>query len=71
MIKKLYKKNKKIFISGFIGLLIILIIVGNIFRDDSEVINVVTEKIGRQTTSVKSDCHIAMIRIQQETFSSE
>lgn len=49
MIKKLYKKNKKIFISGFIGLLIILIIVGNIFRDDSEVINVVTEKIGRQT----------------------
>lgn len=49
MIKKLYKKNKKLFISGFIGLLIILIIVGNIFRDDSEVINVVTEKIGRQT----------------------
>jgi HlyD family secretion protein len=49
VIKKLYKKNKKLFISGFIGLLIILIIVGNIFRDDSEVINVVTEKIGRQT----------------------
>ena len=49
MIKKLYKKNKKLFISGFIGLLIILIIVGNIFRDDSEVINVETEKIGRQT----------------------
>lgn len=49
MIKELYKKNKKLFISGFIGLLIILIIVGNIFRDDSEVINVVTEKIGRQT----------------------
>ena len=48
MIKKLYKKNKKLFISGFIGLLIILIIVGNIFRDDSEVINVETEKIGRQ-----------------------
>ena len=49
MIKELYKKNKKLFISGFIGLLIILIIVGNIFRDDSEVINVETEKIGRQT----------------------
>ena len=49
MINKLYKKNKKLFISGFIGLLIILIIVGNIFRDDSEVINVETEKIGRQT----------------------
>ena len=49
MIKKLYKKNKKLFISGFIGLLIILIIVGNIFRDDSEVINVETEKIGRKT----------------------
>ena len=49
MIKKLYKKNKKLFISGFIGLLIILIIVGNIFRDDSEVINVETEKVGRKT----------------------
>jgi len=49
VIKKLYKKNKKLFISGFIGLLIILIIVGNIFRDDSEVINVETEKIGRKT----------------------
>ena len=49
MIKELYKKNKKLFISGFIGLLIILIIVGNIFRDDSEVINVETEKISRQT----------------------
>ena len=48
MIKELYKKNKKLFISGFIGLLIILIIVGNIFRDDSEVINVETEKISRQ-----------------------
>ena len=36
MIKRLYKKNKKLFISGFIGLLIILIIAGNIFRDDSE-----------------------------------
>ena len=47
--KELYKKNKKLFISGLIGLLIILIIVGNIFRDDSEVINVETEKIGRQT----------------------
>lgn len=49
MIKELYKKNKKLFISGFIVLLIILIIVGNIFRDDSEVINVETEKISRQT----------------------
>jgi len=49
VIKELYKKNKKLFISGFIGLLIILIIVGNIFRNDSEVINVETEKIGRQT----------------------
>ena len=49
MIKKLYKKNKKLFISGFIGLLIILIIVGNIFRDDSEVINVETEKVSRKT----------------------
>ena len=49
MIKELYKKNKKLFISGFILLLIILIIVGNIFRDDSEVINVETEKISRQT----------------------
>ena len=49
MIKKLYKKNKKLFISGFIGLLIILIIAGNIFRDDSEVINVDTEKVGRKT----------------------
>ena len=49
MIKELYKKNKKLFISGFIGLLIILIIVGNIFRDDSEVVNVETEKISRQT----------------------
>ena len=49
MIKKLYKKNKKLFISGLIGLLIILIILGNIFRDDSEVINVETEKIGRKT----------------------
>ena len=48
MIKELYKKNKKLFISGFIVLLIILIIVGNIFRDDSEVINVETEKISRQ-----------------------
>tara|TARA_B100001013_G_scaffold330281_1_gene245127 strand:+ start:186 stop:1496 length:1311 start_codon:yes stop_codon:yes gene_type:complete len=48
VIKELYKKNKKLFISGFIGLLIILIIVGNIFRDDSEVINVETEKISRQ-----------------------
>jgi HlyD family secretion protein len=47
--KELYKKNKKLFISGLIGLLIILIIVGNIFRDDLEVINVETEKIGRQT----------------------
>ena len=47
--KELYKKNKKLFISGLIGLLIILIIVGNIFRDDSEVINVETVKIGRQT----------------------
>ena len=47
--KELYKKNKKLFISCLIGLLIILIIVGNIFRDDSEVINVETEKIGRQT----------------------
>tara|TARA_B100001964_G_scaffold102633_1_gene114746 strand:- start:2835 stop:4151 length:1317 start_codon:yes stop_codon:yes gene_type:complete len=47
--KELYKKNKKLFISSLIGLLIILIIVGNIFRDDSEVINVETEKIGRQT----------------------
>ena len=49
MIKKLYKKNKKLFISGLIGLLIILIILGNIFRDDSEVINVETEKVGRNT----------------------
>tara|TARA_B100001146_G_scaffold71759_1_gene63533 strand:+ start:1888 stop:3198 length:1311 start_codon:yes stop_codon:yes gene_type:complete len=49
VIKELYKKNKKLFISGFIVLLIILIIVGNIFRDDSEVINVETEKISRQT----------------------
>lgn len=49
MIKELYKKNKKLFISGFIVLLIILIIVGNIFRDDSEVVNVETEKISRQT----------------------
>ena len=49
MIKRLYKKNKKLFISGFIGLLIILIIAGNIFRDDSEVINVDTEKVGRKT----------------------
>ena len=49
MIKELYKKKKKLFISGFIVLLIILIIVGNIFRDDSEVINVETEKISRQT----------------------
>jgi len=48
VIKELYKKNKKLFISGFIVLLIILIIVGNIFRDDSEVINVETEKISRQ-----------------------
>ena len=47
--KELYKKNKKLFISCLIGLLIILIIVGNIFRDDLEVINVETEKIGRQT----------------------
>ena len=49
MIKKLYKKNKKLFISGRIGLLIIFIILGNIFRDDSEVINVETEKVGRKT----------------------
>ena len=49
MIKKLYKKNKKLFISVLIGLLIILIILGNIFRDDSEVINVETEKVGRKT----------------------
>ena len=49
MIKRLYKKNKKLFISGFIGLLIILIIAGNIFRDDSEVINVDTEKVSRKT----------------------
>ena len=47
--KELYKKNKKLFISGFIGLLILLIIIGNIVRDDSEIINVETEKIGRQT----------------------
>ena len=49
MIKKVYKKNKKLFISGLIGLLIIFIILGNIFRDDSEVINVETEKVGRKT----------------------
>ena len=49
MIKKLYKKNKKLFISGLIGLLIIFIILGNIFSDDSEVINVETEKVGRKT----------------------
>lgn len=49
MIKKLYKKNKKLFFSGLIGLLIIFIILGNIFRDDSEVINVETEKVGRKT----------------------
>ena len=49
MIKKLYKKNKKLFISGLIGLLIIFIILGNIFRDDSEVINVETKKVGRKT----------------------
>ena len=49
MIKKLYKKKKKLFISGLIGLLIIFIILGNIFRDDSEVINVETEKVGRKT----------------------
>ena len=49
MIKKLYKKNKKLFISGRIGLLIIFIILGNIFRDDSEVINVETKKVGRKT----------------------
>ena len=49
MIKKLYKKNKKLFISGLIGLLIIFIVLGNIFRDDSEVINVETEKVGRKT----------------------
>ena len=49
MIKKLYKKNKKLFISGLIGLLIIFIILGNIFRDDSEVFNVETEKVGRKT----------------------
>ena len=49
MIKKLYKKNKKLFMSGLIGLLIIFIILGNIFRDDSEVINVETEKVGRKT----------------------
>ena len=64
MIKKLYKKNKKLFISGFIGLLIILIIVGNIFRDDSEVINVETEKIGRQTIIQKVN---ASGRIQPES----
>ena len=49
MIKKLYKKNKKLFISGLIVLLIIFIILGNIFSDDSEVINVETEKVGRKT----------------------
>jgi len=49
VIKKLYKKNKKLFISGLIGLLIIFIVLGNIFRDDSEVINVETEKVGRKT----------------------
>ena len=50
MIKKLYKKNKKLFISGLIGLLIILIILGNIFRDDSEVINVELKKLaGRRS----------------------
>jgi len=49
VIKKLYKKNKKLFISGLIVLLIIFIILGNIFRDDSEVINVETEKVGRKT----------------------
>ena len=49
MIKKVYKKNKKLFISGLIGLLIIFIILGNLFRDDSEVINVETEKVGRKT----------------------
>ena len=46
--KELYKKNKKLFISGCVGLLILLIIIGNIVRDDSEVINVETEKVGRQ-----------------------
>ena len=64
MIKELYKKNKKLFISGFIGLLIILIIVGNIFRDDSKVINVETEKIGRQTIIQKVN---ASGRIQPES----
>ena len=49
MINKLYNKNKKLFISWIIGLLIIFIILGNIFRDDSEVINVETEKVGRKT----------------------
>ena len=47
--KELFKKNKKLFISGCVGLLILLIIIGNIFRDDSEVINVETEKVGRKT----------------------
>ncbi len=51
--KELYKKNKKLFISGFIGLLVLLIIIGNIVRDDSEVINVETEKVGRQKITLK------------------
>ena len=62
--KELYKKNKKLFISGFIGLLILLIIIGNIVRDDSEIINVETEKIGRQTIIQKVN---ASGRIQPES----
>ena len=46
--KELFKKNKKLFISGCVGLLILLIIIGNIFRDDSEIINVETVKVGRK-----------------------
>ena len=46
--KELFKKNKKLFISGCVGLLILLIIIGNIFRDDSEIINVETIKVGRK-----------------------
>ncbi len=64
MIKKLYKKNKKLFISGLIGLLIIFIILGNIFRDDSEVINVETEKVGRKTIIQKVN---AIGKIQPES----
>ena len=62
--KELYKKNKKLFISGFIGLLILLIIIGNIVRDDSEIINVETEKIGSQTIIQKVN---ASGRIQPES----